>query len=100
MLHSKTCPSWWSLFARKLDPTYPCSFPRSLPHCRTLGHCHVWINRRLVRRCLLHHGTMVLTPPYNYTAAGVGYLCVGPAMGGLFASLFMSTISDPLIKFC
>ena len=39
-------------------------------------------------------------PPYNYTAADVGYLSVGPAVGGLLASLFMSTISDPLIKFC
>src|SRR5208282_5142258 len=39
-------------------------------------------------------------PPYNYTAADVGYLSVGPALGGLLASLFMSAISDPLIKFC
>lgn len=39
-------------------------------------------------------------PPYNYTAADVGYLSVGPAVGGLLASLFMSIVSDPLIKFC
>ena len=39
-------------------------------------------------------------PPYNYTAADVGYLSVGPTVGGFFASLFMSTVSDSLIKFC
>jgi MFS family permease len=39
-------------------------------------------------------------PPYNYTAADVGYLSVGPAVGGLLASLFMSAVSDPIIKFC
>jgi MFS family permease len=39
-------------------------------------------------------------PPYNYSAADVGYLSVGPAVGGLLASLFMSTLSDSLIKFC
>jgi MFS family permease len=39
-------------------------------------------------------------PPYDYTAADVGYLSVGPAVGGLLASLFMSITSDPLIKFC
>jgi len=39
-------------------------------------------------------------PPYNYTPAAVGYLWVGPAVGGLVASLFMFAISDPLIKFC
>jgi MFS family permease len=39
-------------------------------------------------------------PPYLYTAAGVGYLSVGPAIGGLLAAIFMSVISDPIIKFC
>jgi hypothetical protein len=39
-------------------------------------------------------------PPYLYSAAQVGYLSVGPAVGGLCASIFMSTISDPIIKFC
>ena len=39
-------------------------------------------------------------PPYLYSAADVGYLSVGPAVGGLLASIFMSTISDPIIKFC
>ena len=38
-------------------------------------------------------------PPYNYTAADVGYLSIGPAIGGLCASLSMSVISDPTIKF-
>jgi hypothetical protein len=39
-------------------------------------------------------------PPYLYSAAAVGYLSVGPAIGGLLASVFMSVISDPIIKFC
>jgi hypothetical protein len=39
-------------------------------------------------------------PPYNYTAAEVGYLSVGPAIGGLCASLFMCITSDPIIKIC
>jgi hypothetical protein len=39
-------------------------------------------------------------PPYLYSAAAVGYLSVGPAIGGLAASIFMSVISDPIIKFC
>ena len=39
-------------------------------------------------------------PPYLYTAANVGYLSVGPAIGGLCASIFMSVTSDPIIKFC
>jgi len=38
-------------------------------------------------------------PPYLYTAADVGYLSVGPAVGGLCASLFMTFTSDPLVKF-
>src|SRR5213078_792131 len=39
-------------------------------------------------------------PPYNYTAAGVGYLWVGPLVGGLSAYLFMFNVSDPMAKFC
>ena len=39
-------------------------------------------------------------PPYLYSAADVGYLSVGPAIGGLCASIFMSVTSDPIIKFC
>jgi hypothetical protein len=38
--------------------------------------------------------------PYLYTAADVGYLSVGPAIGGFCAAIFMSVISDPIIKFC
>jgi hypothetical protein len=39
-------------------------------------------------------------PPYLYSAADVGYLSVGPAIGGLCAAIFMSVTSDPIIKFC
>lgn len=38
-------------------------------------------------------------PPYNYSAADVGYLNIGPTIGGLLASIFMAVISDPLIRY-
>ena len=37
--------------------------------------------------------------PYNYSAADVGYLNIGPTLGGLCASVFMSAVSDPIIRF-
>ncbi|KAF1996209.1 MFS general substrate transporter [Amniculicola lignicola CBS 123094] len=39
-------------------------------------------------------------PPYNLTASGVGYLSLGPFLGGLLASLFLGATLDPLIKWC
>jgi MFS family permease len=39
-------------------------------------------------------------PPYNYNATEVGYLWIGPAVGGLLASLVMWAISDPISKYC
>lgn len=39
-------------------------------------------------------------PPYNLTAAGVGYLFLGPFLGGLIASIVLALISDPLIIWC
>lgn len=38
-------------------------------------------------------------PPYNLSTAGVGYLYVGPFIGGLLGVLFMSFSSDPLAQF-
>lgn len=38
-------------------------------------------------------------PPYNLTSAGVGYLFVGPLVGGLVGFAFLSFVSDPLIRF-
>ncbi|KAK4946042.1 hypothetical protein LTR10_014844 [Elasticomyces elasticus] len=38
-------------------------------------------------------------PPYNLSTAGVGYLYVGPFIGGLLGVLFMSFTSDPLARF-
>jgi MFS family permease len=37
--------------------------------------------------------------PYNYSAADIGYLNIGPTIGGLCASVFMSAVSDPIIRF-
>jgi MFS family permease len=39
-------------------------------------------------------------PPYLLTAAGVGYLSLGPFLGGLFGSILIGTTLDPFIKLC
>ncbi|KAF2259038.1 MFS transporter-like protein [Lojkania enalia] len=39
-------------------------------------------------------------PPYNMTAAGVGYLSLGPFLGGLIGSILLGATLDPLIKWC
>lgn len=41
-----------------------------------------------------------MAPPYSLDAAGVGYLSVGPFLGGLLGALFMGASLDPLIKWC
>ncbi|KAF1966206.1 MFS general substrate transporter [Bimuria novae-zelandiae CBS 107.79] len=41
-----------------------------------------------------------MAPPYLLSAAGVGYLSLGPFIGGLLGSIFLGTILDPLIKWC
>jgi MFS family permease len=41
-----------------------------------------------------------MAPPYLLSAAGVGYLSVGPFLGGLLASLILGATLDPLIKWC
>lgn len=37
-------------------------------------------------------------PPYSLTAAGVGYVSVGPLIGGCLGALVYGWVSDPLIK--
>ncbi|KAF2462963.1 MFS general substrate transporter [Lindgomyces ingoldianus] len=39
-------------------------------------------------------------PPYNLSAAGVGYLSLGPFLGGLLGSVFLGATLDPLIRWC
>jgi hypothetical protein len=39
-------------------------------------------------------------PPYNLSAAGVGYLSLGPFLGGLIGAIFLGATLDPLIKWC
>lgn len=41
-----------------------------------------------------------MAPPYLLSAAGVGYLSVGPFLGGLLGSLLLGAILDPLIMWC
>ncbi|KAF1851655.1 MFS general substrate transporter [Cucurbitaria berberidis CBS 394.84] len=41
-----------------------------------------------------------MAPPYGLTAAGVGYLSLGPFLGGLFGSIMLGATLDPLIKWC
>jgi MFS family permease len=37
-------------------------------------------------------------PPYGYTAAGVGYVSVGPLLGGIFGAVGCSLVMDPMLK--
>ncbi|KAF2017470.1 MFS general substrate transporter [Aaosphaeria arxii CBS 175.79] len=39
-------------------------------------------------------------PPYNLSAAGVGYLSLGPFLGGLLGSIVLGATLDPIIKWC
>lgn len=39
-------------------------------------------------------------PPYLLTASGVGYLSIGPTVGGIIGALFLGSITDPVIKWC
>jgi hypothetical protein len=39
-------------------------------------------------------------PPYNLTAAGVGYLSLGPFIGGLLGAMILGPTLDPLIRWC
>ncbi|KAF2447159.1 MFS general substrate transporter [Karstenula rhodostoma CBS 690.94] len=41
-----------------------------------------------------------MAPPYLLSAAGVGYLSLGPFIGGLLGALFLGGTLDPLIKWC
>lgn len=39
-------------------------------------------------------------PPYSLSAAGVGYLFVGPFIGALLGTIILALIMDPLILWC
>jgi hypothetical protein len=39
-------------------------------------------------------------PLYNLTASGIGYLFLGPFIGGALGAVFFGCVSDPLIKYC
>jgi MFS family permease len=39
-------------------------------------------------------------PPYRLTPAGIGYLSLGPLVGGILASLAVGATIDPFIKWC
>ncbi|KAI0123387.1 major facilitator superfamily domain-containing protein [Xylariales sp. AK1849] len=43
-------------------------------------------------------GVMFASPPWNFDAADVGYVSVGPLVGGCLATVFLALVSDPLIK--
>ncbi|KIW93311.1 uncharacterized protein Z519_05916 [Cladophialophora bantiana CBS 173.52] len=39
-------------------------------------------------------------PPYLLSPASIGYLSLGPFVGGILGSIIMGTLSDPFIKWC
>jgi len=41
---------------------------------------------------------LLSAPPYNFSAAGVGYTSVGPLIGGTIGCIFCSIIMDPMLK--
>ncbi|KAH8675169.1 major facilitator superfamily domain-containing protein [Ilyonectria robusta] len=41
-----------------------------------------------------------MAPPYLLSAAGIGYLSLGPFIGAMIGSIFMSIVTDPIIKWC
>lgn len=41
-----------------------------------------------------------MAPPYLLSAAGVGYLSLGPFLGGLLGSIVLGATLDPLIRWC
>lgn len=43
----------------------------------------------------------IFTPPtYVFNASSVGYLFVGPFLGGLLASAAVGLLSDPIVRWC
>ncbi|VUC37776.1 unnamed protein product [Clonostachys rosea] len=44
-------------------------------------------------------GVFLAGPPWVLTSASIGYVSVGPFLGGMVASIFMASVSDPVIKF-
>ncbi|CVK96640.1 uncharacterized protein FMAN_10970 [Fusarium mangiferae] len=44
-------------------------------------------------------GVMFSVPPWNFDAASIGYVSVGPLVGGAVAMVLLALASDPLIKY-
>ncbi|KAM5370215.1 hypothetical protein ACJZ2D_008618 [Fusarium nematophilum] len=44
-------------------------------------------------------GVIFAGPPWNYDAASIGYVSVGPLIGGILATAFMGLVSDWSIKY-
>ncbi len=43
-------------------------------------------------------GVIFASPPYLLSSAGVGYISVGPFVGGLLGAVFSLLVSEPLVK--
>lgn len=44
-------------------------------------------------------GIMFAAPPWGFDAAAVGYVSAGPLVGGTLATVFLTLVSDPMIRF-
>ncbi|KAF4967730.1 hypothetical protein FSARC_4791 [Fusarium sarcochroum] len=43
-------------------------------------------------------GVMFAAPPWTFDSASIGYVSVGPLVGGAIAMIFLAAVSDPLIR--
>ncbi|KAJ4250194.1 hypothetical protein NW762_012009 [Fusarium torreyae] len=44
-------------------------------------------------------GVMFAAPPWVFDSASIGYVSVGPLVGGAIAMVFLALVSDPLIRY-
>ncbi|KAF5699381.1 major facilitator superfamily transporter [Fusarium mundagurra] len=44
-------------------------------------------------------GVMFTAPPWSFNAAGVGYVSIGPLVGGAIAMICLALVSDPLMRY-
>ncbi|KAM0184774.1 hypothetical protein ACHAPI_012351, partial [Fusarium lateritium] len=44
-------------------------------------------------------GVIFAAPPWSFSSASIGYVSIGPLVGGAIAMVFLALVSDPLVKY-